>query len=52
MVHISLSSYRVVPSAEGLSHTPWPNTLPSAITGHILGQEETVGVVGCDCSSW
>lgn len=53
MVHFLiffLSSHQVVPFAEGLSHTLRPNTLPSATIGHIAGQEEMVGVTGCDCS--
>lgn len=38
--------------AGGLSCTPQPNTLPSAVIGHVPGQEEAVGIAGCDCSSW
>lgn len=51
MVHFFVSSHEVVAFAEGPSRTPWPKILPSDVSGHSPGQEETVGVAGCDCSS-
>lgn len=50
VVHLFLRSLQVMAFSDGLSRTHWPNTLPSAIIGHIPGREEAVGVVGCDCS--